>query len=128
MLVLLVVGFGIDGREGVLAIVIGSGVAILPNAYFTFQCFRFDASKDPMKAISALFRGEVGKIILVIVFTALSFKYLDVQNPLLLFSALFVMLLTQSFASVALVQSMDQREDQKIDEHSDTLMKPNKRD
>lgn len=106
---MVVVGYGIDGREAVLAIVLGSGIAVFSNAYFTFQAFRFDASKQPMKAMTSLYRGEAGKIILVIVLTALSFKYLELQQPLLLILAMFVLMVTQSLASVLLVQSIDKQ-------------------
>ena len=100
MLLLLALGFGIDGRDGALAAVLGSGIAILPNAYFTFQAFRHNASEDPPRAQSALYRGEVGKIALVMVLCALLFRFYELHNPLLLFIALSVMLMTQIAAGV----------------------------
>lgn len=103
---LLVVGFGIDGREGVLATALGSIIAILPNAYFCLQAFRYKASEDPVRALGALYRGEAGKFILVMVLCALSFRFFELHNPLLLFIALFVMLLTQTLASVALLPTL----------------------
>lgn len=100
MLVLLGAGFGMDGRDGALAVALGCGVAILPNAYFTIQAFRYKASEQPVKALNAIYRGETGKIVLVMVFCALVFRFVELQNPLLLFVALIVMLMTQILISL----------------------------
>lgn len=104
--ILLVLGFGIDGCDGALATVLGSGIAILPNAYFTFQAFRYKASEDPVRALAAFYRGESGKIILVMVLSALTFRFFELHNPLLLFTALFVMLMTQTAASVYVLPTL----------------------
>lgn len=104
--VLLVAGYGIDGRDGALSTVLGCVIAILPNAYFTLQVFRFKASEDPVRALGALYRGEGGKFILVMVLCALTFRFLELHNPLLLFTALFVMLVTQTIASVLVLPSL----------------------
>jgi len=103
------IGYGIDGYEGALATIAGSAIALFTNAYFTFQAFRYDASKHPDKAIASLYRGELGKITLVMVLTALSFKFLELQQPLLLLLAMSVMLLTQSLTSVLLVKPLDEK-------------------
>ena len=105
-LILLALGFGIDGRDGALATVLGCGIAILPNAYFTLQAFRYKASEDPVRALGALYRGEGGKFILVMVLCALTFRFIELHNPLLLFTALFVILLTQAIASVIVLPSL----------------------
>jgi len=104
--VLLVAGFGLDGYDGALATALGCGIAIFPNAYFTLQAFRYKASEDPVRALAAFYRGETGKIILVMVLCALTFKFLVLHNPLLLFTALFVMLVTQTVASVLVVPAL----------------------
>lgn len=109
-LVLLVAGFGIDGYDGALATVLGCGIAIFPNAYFTLQAFRYKASEDPVRALGALYRGEAGKIILVMVLCALTFRFYELHNPLLLFTALIVMLVTQSIASVLVFPALKKPE------------------
>lgn len=97
---LLLAGFGINGYNGALETLLGCGIAIFPNAYFTLQAFRYKASEDPVRALGALYRGEAGKIILVMVLCALTFRFYELHNPLLLFTALIVMLVTQTIASV----------------------------
>ena len=109
--VLLVAGFGIGGRDGALATVLGCGVAIVPNAYFTLQVFRYKADEDPGRALGALYRGEGGKIILVMVLCALSFRFYEPHNPLLLFTALFVMLVTQTIAGAFLLPTPEKSAD-----------------
>lgn len=106
-LVLLLAGFGIDGRDGVLATGLGSLIAILPNAYFCLQAFRYKASEDPVRALGALYRGEAGKFVLVMVLCALTFRFYELHNPLLLFIALLVILVTQTVASVMLLPSLN---------------------
>ena len=86
---------------------LGSAIAILPNAYFTFQAFRVKADVDPAKAVGFLYVGEVGKLILVIVLCALAFRFLQIHSPLLLFTALVVMLMTQTIASVRVLSSTE---------------------
>ena len=100
MLVLLVAGFGIEGREGAFAVAFGCGIAILPNAYFTLQAFRYKASEQPVKALGAIYRGETGKIVLVTVLCALAFRFYEFHEPLLLFMALIVMHVTQILISL----------------------------
>ena len=97
---LCLVGFGIGGQNSAVSSALGSLIAILPNAYFTLQAFRYKASKDPVKALGAIYRGEAGKFVLVAVFGALIFKFLDVHSPLLLFTSLIVILVTQPLISV----------------------------
>ena len=105
-LVLLVVGLGIDGRVGALSVLLGCAIAILPNAYFTLQAFRYKADEDPVRTLGAIYRGEAGKIILVMVLCALTFRFIEQHNPLLLFTALIVMLVTQAIASVFVVPTL----------------------
>lgn len=107
MSVLLLIGVGIDGRDGALAVVVGSLVAIIPNAYFALQSFRHKADVDPVKAFAAMYRGETGKLVLVMVLCALSFRYIDFHNPLLFFVALFVMLIVQAIASAIVISAND---------------------
>lgn len=95
MCVLLLAGLGIDGRNGAIAALIGCGIAILPNTYFTVQAFRYKASDNPVKTLSAFYRGGVGKIALVVVLSALAFKFIEFSNPALLFVAMIIMLMIQ---------------------------------
>ena len=100
MLVLLVAGFGMEGREGAFAVAIGCGISILPNAYFTLQAFRYKASEQPFRALGAIYRGETGKIVLVMVLCALAFRFYEFNEPMLLFMALIVMHVTQILISL----------------------------
>ena len=105
-LVLVALGFGIGNSNGALSATLGCAIAILPNAYFTLQAFRYKASEDPVRALGALYRGEAGKIILVMVFCALSFRFFELNYPLLLFVSLIVMLVTQTLASVCIFPAL----------------------
>jgi|GEM_PF-5164069 len=95
MCVLLLAGLGIDGRNGATAALIGCGIIILPNTYFTVQAFRYKASDNPVRALSAFYRGGVGKIALVVVLSALAFSFIEFSNPALLFVAMIIMLIIQ---------------------------------
>lgn len=97
---LCLVGFGIGGQNSALSSALGSLIAILPNAYFTLQAFRYEPSEDPVKMLGAFYRGEAGKFVLVAVFCVLTFKFIGVHSPLLLFISLIVMLVTQPLISV----------------------------
>lgn len=95
MCVLLLAGLGIDGLNGAVAALTGCGIAVLPNTYFTIQAFRYKASEDPVKALSAFYRGGVGKIALVVVLSALAFQFIEFSNPVLPFVAMIIMLMIQ---------------------------------
>ena len=103
MLALLIAGFGIRNTEGLLAAATGSLIVMLPNAYFCFQAFRYKASEDPVRALGASYRGEAGKLVLVMVFSALSFRFLDIREPLILFLAMAMMLVVQTLAAGRLI-------------------------
>jgi ATP synthase protein I len=95
MCVLLFVGFGIDGLNGAIATLTGCGIVILPNTYFTVQAFRYKASECPAKALSAFYRGGVGKIVLLVVLSSLAFRFIEFSNPALPFVAMIIMLMIQ---------------------------------
>ena len=99
-LLLCFLGFGIGGQNGAVSSALGCLIAILPNMYFTLQAFRYKASEEPVRALGAIYRGEAGKFILVAVLGALTFKFMDVHSPLLLFISLIVILVTQPIVSV----------------------------
>ncbi len=103
---LTVAGFGIGGRDGALAAVAGSIIAIVPNVYFTVQAFRYRASEEPVRTLSAIYRGEAGKFVLVMVLCALAFRSYEFRYPLILFMALFAILVTQTLASVCVLPSL----------------------
>ncbi|MCL4169456.1 UNVERIFIED_CONTAM: hypothetical protein GTU68_041852, partial [Idotea baltica] len=92
---------------------LGSLIAILPNAYFTLQAFRYKASEDPVKALGAIYRGEAGKFILVAVLGALTFKFLSVSSPLLLFTSLIIILMVQPLVSVLALPTLSDSEEAK---------------
>ena len=50
--------------------------------------------------LGALYRGEAGKFVLVAVLSALTFKFVEVSSPLILFISLIVMLVTQPLISL----------------------------
>ncbi|MEQ9568294.1 MAG: ATP synthase subunit I [Pseudomonadales bacterium] len=95
MCVLLLAGLGIDGLNGAVAALTGCCIAVLPNTYFTVQAFRYKASDDPVKALSAIYRGGMGKIALVVVLSALAFRFIEFSNPVLPFVAMIIMLMIQ---------------------------------
>lgn len=99
-LTLLMVSYGIDGQKGLVSVAIAALATIVPDAYFTLQAFRYKAKEHPVKALSALYRGETGKFVLVMVICAVAFKFVDSLNPLLLFGALIVILMIQPMIKV----------------------------
>lgn len=99
-LILLLVSYGIDGQVGLVSVAIAALAGILPDAYFTLQAFRYKANEDPVKALAALYRGETGKFVLVMVICAVAFKFVESLNPLLLFGALIVILMIQPMIKV----------------------------
>lgn len=109
--VLFFIGYGVGGEHSAMSSLYGSLIAILPNMYFTFQAFKHKAGKDPVSALGAIYRGEVGKFVLVGLMSAFTFYYLCVHSPLLLFISLFVILMAQPLISVLVLPRFDAGEE-----------------
>ena len=100
---LVIAGLGFGGVSGAKSSALGCLIAIVPNAYFTLQAFRYNAAGSPVKALGAIYRGEAGKFVLVAVLSALTFKFLEVHSTLLLFVSLIVTTITHPIASALVI-------------------------
>lgn len=94
-LLLCIFAFAFGSSGGARSSVLGSIIALVPNAYFTLQAFRYKANEEPVKAFAAIYRGQAGRYLLVAVLSALTFNFIEIHSPLLLMTSLVVMLLMQ---------------------------------
>ena len=108
--IVILTGMASGGVDAAMALMLGSVIAILPNAYFCLQAFRPPAPEDPVQALGKIYRGETGKIVLVMVFCALTFRFVELREPLLLFVALVVMLIVQPIAAVKVMAHEENRD------------------
>lgn len=87
VLVLLVVS-----KEAALAALAGGWTAVLANAYFAIQAFRFSGARSSQKMMQAFYRGEAGKFVIVMLLFMAAFKLLPGvrESAVYLFSAFFL--------------------------------------
>jgi len=109
-------GYGIDGTNAARSMALGSFIILLSQAYFTFQAFRFRASRSPLVVLGAIYRGGAGKYMIVMVLCALTFRFVEPIKPLLIFVAMFVMVITQCAASMFLQYKYEETEPMAVSE------------
>ncbi|MBC6429082.1 MAG: ATP synthase subunit I [Cellvibrionales bacterium] len=93
---LVLAGFGLRGHAGALAAALGCAIALIPQTWFTLRMFCHQDQRDrPTPLAATLRRAMAGKMALVLVVCMLAFHFFEIQDPVLLFTALPLMLITQ---------------------------------
>lgn len=85
-----------SGREAAYSALIGGLIAVLPNAYFARQVFRYRGARAASAITHSLYRGEVGKFAMTAVLFAGVFTTVDPLQELALFGAFLAMVLVNA--------------------------------
>ena len=86
------------------SVLIGSGVAVVPNAYFAWRAFRYNQTRSAEKVLGSFVQAELGKLALTALLFAAAFKLgqpMDVQG---LFAGFVVTTLTGLVGSALLLR------------------------
>lgn len=84
------------GTEAVRATLLGCATFLVSNTYFSLQALR---QSEPEKMLSAIFKGEVGKVLLVLALSAVIFKFLTLSAPVFFFVSLAGLVIVQPVIS-----------------------------
>lgn len=90
------------GKSAALAALTGGWIATTGNLYFAYQAFRFAGARASRDMVRAFYRGEAGKMVIVMLLFLLAFRLLDgirEQAPYL-FSAFLLVYVTGWVAPV----------------------------
>ncbi len=93
-----IVLLGIDWRLSASA-AIGGMIQILPQVWFTRQAFRYMGARQALKIVSAMYRGESGKLLLTAALFATVFKLVTWVQPVVLFVSFGVMIIVHLFGT-----------------------------
>ena len=58
------ISYGLDGSQSAKAALFGAFIAVTPGLYFALRVFSARPGSAPQKMLSALYTGEVGKMLL----------------------------------------------------------------
>lgn len=82
MLVLLVVvGMMYWQKEVVDEILYGALIFLVPNAYFTWQAFRFSGAARARQTTQSMYKGQIGKFVLTLAMFATVFGFSGAGQP-----------------------------------------------
>lgn len=85
---------------------LGGGLFILPNTYFTIYAFRYSAADSAGRAARAFYWGQSGKLLLTAVGFAVVLSLVEPLHLLALFVAYSVMMVSQWFIAREVVKRM----------------------
>ncbi|WP_168015258.1 ATP synthase subunit I [Halomonas salinarum] len=95
-LLLVVVSMGgmlAAGVGGSLSALTGSGVALVPNAYFVWRAFRYYRAPHSRQMVNGFYRAAAGKFGLTVALFTLVFVLVPPSNPTFFFGAYVATLL-----------------------------------
>ncbi|MCH2355969.1 MAG: ATP synthase subunit I [Pseudomonadales bacterium] len=73
-----------SGTTMALSVLLGGLISALPNSYFALHAFKYSGARNADKIVRGFIRGELGKIVMTVVFFALSFALISSLNELAL--------------------------------------------
>ena len=73
-----------SGTTMALSVLLGGLISALPNSYFALHAFKYSGAHNADKIVRGFIRGELGKIVMTVVFFALSFALISSLNELAL--------------------------------------------
>mgnify|MGYP000889724908 CR=1 FL=1 len=79
-----VISLLISGVVLAYSALLGGLISALPNSYFALHAFRHRGARNAQKVVKGFIRGELGKILITLVFFALSFTLISRLNELAL--------------------------------------------
>ncbi|ROR99037.1 ATP synthase protein I [Sinobacterium caligoides] len=87
-----------------ISMLLGGMIALIPQAYFTYQAFRFSGARAARQVSQAFYRGEAGKFILNLVLFAAVFMFVDSVNVLALFAGYIFVLLGNWMGAASVIR------------------------
>jgi len=81
---LAVVSLLISGSIMAYSVLLGGLISALPNSYFALHSFKYQGARNADKIVQGFIRGELGKIVMTVVFFALCFTLITTLNELAL--------------------------------------------
>ncbi len=88
--------FGLFGHVSGKSAWLGGLICWLPNCYFAFRAFRYRGARAAQKIVRSFYAGEVGKMMLTMLFFALVFIKVKPLDALALFSG-YALVMTLSW-------------------------------
>ncbi|MCV6604759.1 MAG: ATP synthase subunit I [Porticoccaceae bacterium] len=92
----------IDGRLAASAAV-GGLLHIIPHAWFTRQAYRYRGARQVRQIVTAMYRGESGKILLSAALFAIVFARFKWVEPVTLFTSFGAMIVVQLFVTAKVI-------------------------
>ena len=91
-LILPLIVWGAVGKEAGLATAAGGSIAAIANGYFALRAFQYSGARASPLILKSMYRGEAGKLIIVIVLMIATFHWWPTARDFAtyLFSAFFV--------------------------------------
>ena len=96
-LLVLVVMISMTDKLMAVSVLMGGLIQILPQAWFSWQAFKYAGANNVDKVVQSMYRGELGKVVMTATLFAILFTVDKQWNYLALFTTFLVMIPLQWF-------------------------------
>lgn len=97
VLLVLVVLISMTDKLMAVSALMGGLIQILPQAWFSWQAFKYAGASNVDKVVQSMYRGELGKVVMTATLFAILFTVDKQWNYLALFTTFLVMIPLQWF-------------------------------
>ena len=97
VLLVLVVMISMTDKLMSVSALMGGLIQILPQAWFSWQAFKYAGASNVDKVVQSMYRGELGKVVMTATLFAILFTVDKQWNYLALFTTFLVMIPLQWF-------------------------------
>lgn len=97
VLLVLVVMISMTDKLMAVSALVGGLIQILPQAWFSWQAFKYAGASNVDKVVQSMYRGELGKVVMTATLFAILFTVHKQWNYLALFTTFLVMIPLQWF-------------------------------
>jgi ATP synthase protein I len=97
VLLVLVVMISMTDKLMAVSALVGGLIQILPQAWFSWQAFKYAGASNVDKVVQSMYRGELGKVVMTATLFAILFTVDKQWNYLALFTTFLVMIPLQWF-------------------------------
>ncbi|MFL2531900.1 MAG: ATP synthase subunit I [Porticoccaceae bacterium] len=99
ILLLLTGTLSLEDRLLALSALVGGMIQIIPQAWFSWQAFKYAGARQVGLAVRSMYRGEFGKVVLTAALFAVVFNLETQWNYIALFAAFLLMIPLQLFVT-----------------------------
>ncbi|MFL2499964.1 MAG: ATP synthase subunit I [Porticoccaceae bacterium] len=99
ILLLLTGTLSLEDRLLALSALVGGMIQIIPQAWFSWQAFKYAGARQMALAVRSMYRGEFGKVVLTAALFAVVFNLETQWNYIALFAAFLLMIPLQLFVT-----------------------------